>query len=564
MQNFLDGGEAVVQAFRCLGVDYVMASPGSEWGAVWEAFARQKVQNTPGPVYFSCAHETLAVDLAIGYTAYTGRPQAVMLHTGVGLLQGAMGIDAAQRQGIPMVIVSGEALTYGDAKGFDPGPQWQAALSVVGGPQRLVEPIVKWATQAASPSTLFQQVINAGEMAQRSPAGPTYLTVPIETMLAEWSPPEKFRMAPPASRPVASAADVERAARLLSDAKNPLIIAESSGRDPAGYQALVELAELLAVPVVEAQWADYANFPKDHPLHQGFGRHPFFDEADVIFTLRSRAPWYPPSKKPAKATVVALDETPFRPSMAYHNIPADIFLEGDVPATLKLIAHAVGTDAAKRADVTARRDRWAQAHAALHEGYRAAEAKAAGGRPMAPLTLVQALGANLPRETIYVDETITHRGLLLRHLPNGGPQSYFRVQGGLGQGLGVALGVRMAEKKRPVVSVIGDGSFMYNPIVQSLALARQEKLPIMVVIFNNGGYDAMKLEHKAFYPEGVSAAHNIYPGREITGLDYEALAPVFGGFGRKVEDPAALPAALKEGMAAVAEGRTAIINVVVA
>jgi thiamine pyrophosphate-dependent acetolactate synthase large subunit-like protein len=239
-----------------------------------------------------------------------------------------------------------------------------------------------------------------------------------------------------------------------------------------------------------------------------------------------------------------------------------MFLEGDVPATLKLIAQAVG--AGRKADVAARRERWSAAHHALHEGYRAAEAKAAGGKPMAPLTLVQALGANLPRDAIYVDETITHRGLLLRHLPDGGPQSYFRVQGGLGQGLGVALGVKMAEKKRPVVSVIGDGSFMYNPIVQSLALARQEKLPILIVIFNNRGYDAMKLEHKAFYPDGVAAANNIYYGREITGLDYEGLIAPFGGFGRKVDDPAALPAALKEGMAAVNDGRTAIINVVVA
>ena len=121
MKNRLDGGEAVVQAFRCLDMDYVMASPGSEWGAVWEAFARQKVSNSPGPVYLSCAHETLAVDLAIGYTGMTGRMQGVMLHTGVGLLQGSMGIDAAQRLGTPMVVIAGEALTYGDRRGSIPG-----------------------------------------------------------------------------------------------------------------------------------------------------------------------------------------------------------------------------------------------------------------------------------------------------------------------------------------------------------------------------------------------------------------------------------------------------------
>ncbi len=138
MRNQTDGGEAVLQAFRSLGVDYVMSSPGSEWGAVWEALASQKLTNSPGPTYLSCAHETLAVNLAIGYTYVTGRMQAVMLHTGVGLLQGTMGIDYAQRHGIPMLVVSGESLSYGDNPDFDPGAQWQSILSAVGGPVRLV------------------------------------------------------------------------------------------------------------------------------------------------------------------------------------------------------------------------------------------------------------------------------------------------------------------------------------------------------------------------------------------------------------------------------------------
>ena len=230
MKNFVDGGEAVLQAFRSLGVDYVMASPGSEWGSVWEALARQKVGNAPGPIYLSCAHETLAVDLAIGYTAITGRLQVVMLHTGVGLLQGSMGIDGAQRMGIPMLVVSGEALTYGDQEGSNPGAQWQANLSVVGGPHRLAEPLVKWANQATSTATLYQQLVSAGEMAQRTPAGPTYLSVPIETMLNEWTPPANMRDAPPASKPHPALADIEKLAGLLVKAANPVIVTEASGR----------------------------------------------------------------------------------------------------------------------------------------------------------------------------------------------------------------------------------------------------------------------------------------------------------------------------------------------
>ena len=93
MKNRNDGGEAILEAFRQLDIDYVIASPGSEWGSVWEAFARQDREKIGGPKYLNCAHETLAVDLAIGYSVMTGRMQAVMLHTGVGLLQGSIGID---------------------------------------------------------------------------------------------------------------------------------------------------------------------------------------------------------------------------------------------------------------------------------------------------------------------------------------------------------------------------------------------------------------------------------------------------------------------------------------
>ena len=96
-----DGGEAVLEALRNLGVDYIISSPGSEWPPVWEALARQRANETPGPKYLNCWHETLAVTMAMGYTRATGRMQAVLLHAGVGLLQGAMGIHGAYISEVP-------------------------------------------------------------------------------------------------------------------------------------------------------------------------------------------------------------------------------------------------------------------------------------------------------------------------------------------------------------------------------------------------------------------------------------------------------------------------------
>ena len=105
--------------------------------------------------------------MALGYTQMTGRMQAVLLHAGTGLLQGSMAIHGATVTEVPMIVMSGEVLSYGEDPDYEPGTQWIRSLSVVGGPQRLVDPLVKWANQATSVHTIYQSTIRAGEMAQR-------------------------------------------------------------------------------------------------------------------------------------------------------------------------------------------------------------------------------------------------------------------------------------------------------------------------------------------------------------------------------------------------------------
>ena len=228
-----------------------------------------------------------------------------------------------------------------------------------------------------------------------------------------------------------------------------------------------------------------------------------------------------------------------------------MYLEGDAVATLELLADAIRASGVDAAAVEKRKTHWAAEHTRLWDADRAAEAEVAANPQIQPLTLAAALGEALPENSFYVDETITHRGILLRHLKNRGPQSYFRPQGGLGQGIGIALGVKLAARDRPVVLVVGDGSFMYNPVIQALALSHHQDLPILIVISNNDGYLAMKKEHHAFYPDGVSAANDLFYGEPVTDLDYAEIAKLFGGFGRRVDDPAELPAVLKEAQAAV-------------
>src|SRR5260370_41457511 len=234
-----------------------MSWPGLEWSAMWEGVGRQKLENRAGPTFVESWHETLAVNMASGYTLITGRPQAVLVHAGVGVLQGSMGIHGALQNEVPMVIMSGESQTLGEDPDLDIEQQWYGGLSV-GGIERFVEPVAKWARAVTSPHTLYESVIRAGEMAQRVPKGPIYLNVPLEHMLHDWTPPETAREVPPAPLVQPRPQDVEKVAELLRNAKSPVIVTETAGRDPKAFSALQEFANLFAVPVINGRVNSYA------------------------------------------------------------------------------------------------------------------------------------------------------------------------------------------------------------------------------------------------------------------------------------------------------------------
>jgi len=559
MKNYLDGGEAILEAFRKLKVDYIMSSPGSEWSPVWEALARQKLNRAAGPTFVESWHENVAVNMATGYTLMTGRPQAVLLHAAVGMLQGSMGVHGAMQNEVPMVVMSGESNTLGEDPDLDIEQQWYGGLTV-GGIERFVEPVAKWARSVTSPYTLYESVVRAGEMAQRVPLGPVYLNVPLEHMLHDWAPPQQAREVPTAPKLQAPAEDVQQVADMLIKAKNPVIVAETSGRDPKAFAALVELAEALAIPVINGRVTSYANFPTDHPLYIGFNTYGALKDADLVLLVGGRAPWYPAHRRPTAGKIVQVHENPHKGHMIYQNLHADFYLEGDVGSSLAQLAKAAKASK-PGATIEERRKRWAKEHEAYVATIKAEQDKARAATEIEPVALLGALSEVMPADTIYVDETISHAPLLRRHLPATKPQSFFRGSGGLGQGIGTALGVKLAAKDRPVVLLVGDGSFLYNPIVQALGASKQHQLPIVIVVFNNKKYEAMRMGHVHHYPDGASATSKVHYGVTIDGPAYENLGEHFGFHGQRVEKPSELKAALQAALAATKSGKTSILNV---
>ena len=558
-----DGGEAILQACRDLDVDYVVSSPGSDWGSVWEALGRQELQGHAGPTYLNCGHEMLAVDLAAGYTAITGRMQAVLLHAGVGVLQGAMGLYGARLAELPMLVMSGESTSFGFGQAFEPGAQWYNNHNVAGGLHTLVHPLFKWAHRVGSASMLYESVLRAGQIARSLPVGPAYLDIPLEMMATPYAP-TRMRKVPPTPRLRPSIADAERVADMLLAAKRPMAITGSI-RSPDGYDALIELAGLLALPVFESSSSDVGSFPRDHPLHAGFDPTASLKDADLVLVVRSRTPWYPLTTGPIEANVVVIDEMPFKPHMAHQDLRADAMLCGDACASLQLLADAVRAVVQREGPVhravEERRTHLRRVREEVRDRQAAAIAAARATARVHPIALCAALGEALPRDTIYVDETTVHLGLNRLYLEHRGAQSYLAMRSGLGQGIGIALGVKLARRERFVACLIGDGALVYNPLIACFGMARDAKLPLLIVIYNNHGYRAMRDSQLAYYPDGIGARHGLFYGEPIHGIDYEALIRPFGGFGISVDESAALAPALEQAQRAVADGTTAVVNV---
>jgi acetolactate synthase-1/2/3 large subunit len=433
----------------------------------------------------------------------------------------------------------------------------------VGGPHSLAAGFVKWANQVSSVEILYEMFRRAGEIAAAKPRGPVYLNVSLETLLDEWTPPRERRPVPAAGKQCSAPEEVARVAKSLAAAAHPVIVTESAGRDQATFDALDALCEGLAIGVVEPDSALCTSFDQTSDMYMG-SRHPEASNVDFVMLVGACAPWYPPSANPyPNARVVVIDDVPQRPHRVYQVLEAHDRLAGDMAATLRALLEAAASEVDPDA-VSARRAELAALHITQRDALAAAERAAAGHHDrISPVRLVAELRRALPPDAMIFDETITHGPTIQRHLLASEPGRWRYVQGGLGQGSGVALGAKLAVGDRMVVLACGDGGFLYNPMVQALMASRTHKLPFLIVIFNNRQYRAMKVNYERFYPDGVAATHNDQDGLDLSDQPpLSEFAGPFGFLGREVHEPSQLADALYAGVAEVAAGRTAIIDVI--
>ena len=353
---------------------------------------------------------------------------------------------------------------------------------------------------------------------------------------------------------------MRRAAEILAEARQPLLITKGVGRDPGAVAALVQLAEACGAAVVENS-PTYMNFPQDHPLHAGFEAGPHLESADAIAVIECDAPWFPALQQPRPETrLIQIGIDPLFTRYPIRGFGADVALAGAPRLTMAALADAVASRA-DRAAVGARRDRWAELHRRQRESWLAAAKKTAADGPLDMKWVSRCVGDVIDDRTIVVNEYDLDTTQACFRAPGtyfGSPQS-----GGLGWGVGAALGVKLAKPDHTVICCVGDGSYMFGAPTAAHFVGRAHGLPVLYVVFNNRR-DAAKSAVQSHAPEGWTARTGHMPLSDLEpSPDYELVCRASGGHGERVEDPAELPAALQRALRAVREEkRQALLNVV--
>jgi len=567
--NVEDAAHGYVETLNRLGVDYVFSSPGSEFIPLWEHLARYNAEGKK-PTYLNIRHEGAALSMAKGYYMASGRAQVVLTHVLAGLLHGAMELKAAYTDQIPLLLFVGQNRTHdGEAYGGTPGPHY-LSFTEVGGQQRLVQPYLKWGDAPETNANILPAIQRAYQIASSDIKGPTLLSVSREMLFEKR---ETMRLPPRPTPPTLVTADpraLSELKELLVKAENPLIYTRYLGRNHGAVAKLVELAELLSVPVFELP--GYMNFPTDHPLHMGTNVEPFLKEADLLLVIDSSSwpPWYPPGSIRGKtnAKIVFMDLDPLQLKYPTYGYPADLLVKADSSIAVPQLVELVKAERLDAAAVQARGERWAAEHRRIREELEEKALAVRDEAPIDPRWLSHCIDRVIDEETVIVNETITHGAAIHQHIERNrvAPGTRYESTGplahtGLGQGMGIALGVKLADPDKTVIALEGDGTFNYNPVLACLGASQEHGIPFMTVIYDNGCYAAMK-GHARYYPEGYSVTSDNYYGVSCGPTpNYARIAEAFGGYSETVEDPKQVEPALRRALKNVRGGTLALLDV---
>jgi acetolactate synthase I/II/III large subunit len=512
--------DAIVRSLISHGIDTVFGIPGVQTYPLFDAMARSGIR------VIGARHEQTVAYMAFGYAQATGRTGVYSVVPGPGFLNSSAALISAYGASVPVLCITGEIPSQFIGRGLGHLHELPDQLATM-------RSLTKWAATVEHPGQASELTARALYHARSGRPRPSAIAVPWDVLAA--AAPGDPAPPVPVHPPRLDQAAVSQAADLLAGAGNPMIMTGSGARGAA--REVAELARLLQAPVVSFR-GGRGIVDDDDPFGftsaAGFRR---WAETDVLLGIGSRLElaWFRWPDRPAGLRTVLIDIDPVQA----------VRLEPDVA----LVADAPEAAAALAADLRARDlsppDRSAEFRAVKEQTAR--EFRDVG----VDLDYLAAIRAALPADGFFVEEICQAGFASYFGFPVHAPRQFVTCghQGTLGFGYPTSLGVKAAFPDRAVVSIAGDGGFMFG--IGELAAAVQYGLGVVAVIFNNNAFGNVLLDQERMY-EGRQV------GARLRNPDFAAVAEAFGAAGYSVRTPEALEATLTK---ALADGRPAVIEV---
>jgi acetolactate synthase-1/2/3 large subunit len=491
----------VVEALAALGADAVFGLPGIHALPIWEGLRESELRT------YGMRTELNAAFAAAGWAHVTGRPAPLVLSTGPGALNSLTALMEAASSHLPVVAISSQIPSdlIGKGRGF---------LHELRDQRASFAPIVKWAGRANTAAEIPEIVFQAWRHALTAPSGPTYIEVPYDLLKGAAAEAEIGTFdgtAPEAAVP--SAERVAEAARLLSEARTPVLWAGGGVIRSGAWDEIAELAARLDAPVATTYMGKGA-FPEDHPLSAGSGAdeaafQELVGDADVLLAVGTELGAETTGQYTLRfaGRVIQIDATPERIGATYEATP----LIGDARATLRALL-------ALLAKVEAR-----PAHDGVDRAKAVRERIARGlGTQDRALErgLVDTIRAALPRDAVTTWDMTILGYWAAAHFKAYSPRRFLYPLGSgtLGFAWPAALGAKAALRGTPVLAVCGDGGFMYG--ISELASARQHGLAARLLIVDDGGYGILR----EYQRDAFEANHGV----DLAQPDFVSLVAAFG------------------------------------
>ena len=545
----MTGKRALMEMLRAEGVEYIFGNPGTSEGPILD-----ELENYPDIRYMLSTQEGAAMGMADAYARYRGEPAFVNLHIETGLANGISLLANAAEGNTPLVLTSANKDIRKLAEG---------RTNLV----EMVSQFCKWSAEVTHPEQVPGVLRRAFSEAKTHPMGPVYVAFSANALDDEADveivPSHRTygRIAPDTDA-------IDAAVGILADSENPvLIVGDGVGQSGASAEA-VRLAEMLGAKVY-ASFYSQVNFPTSHPQFLGLanpgmpaGKALLEDTEAVVAVGTPVFPGYFYFSGSALKPDTRLIHIDSDATQIGRTEPTDVGIVADPRTAMTALSDALElrmSGAAKESAI-GRAASVAEEKAAQDAAWQARLNARQDISPMSTERMMTEIAAALPDDAIIVDDSVTTRASVFSALDFDEPGSLLGITGGaLGWGMGGTMGVKMANPDRPVIGIIGDGSAMMT--VQALWTAANADIPVVYVICNNRAYRVLKLNMNLYKSEILQQEN---PTSEYIAMDFPtpfdiaAVAEAMGVYGRKVEDPAEIGAALRD---ALALGKPAVLDV---